>query len=155
MPPFELRWKTYNHIQHFYGDLIWHLFWGIIIGILFIQAILNFDFWLLVINIIALVFFFHPGFYEPKLMDIRLTNEGVFIDKKFYSWEKFVAFEIFDNGFRKFVFLVPKGISLGIHFPIEEFFVSEEEVRKALKQILEEAKGSVPLFDKIYRALFI
>lgn len=152
---FELKWKTYNHIHHPYGDLIWHLFWGVLIGIFFVQAVLRYDFWSLVIAVISLVFFFHPGFYETKLIEIKMNEEGVFIDKKFHPWDKFAAFEIFDNGFRKFVFLIPKNLSLEIHFPIEEFFVSEEEVKQHLKEILKETTNSISLFSRIYRNIFL
>jgi hypothetical protein len=151
----EIKWKTYSHIQHPYGDLIWHLFWGIIIGATLIWAFLARDFWLLVISFLALIFFFHPKFYEPKLMEIKMNEEGVFIDKKFYPWKKFYAFEIFDNGLRKFVFLFPKRFSFGLHFPLEEFFVSEEEVKNFIKQFLEEYQGKVPILDKLYRSFYI
>ena len=80
----EIKWKTYNHIHHPYGDLLWHLFWGMVVGATLIWAILSYDFWLLIISFIALIFFFHPKFYEPKLMEIKITEEGVFINKKFF-----------------------------------------------------------------------
>jgi hypothetical protein len=151
----EIKWKTYNHIQHPYGDLLWHLFWGIIIGITLILAILRADYWLIVISIISLVFFFHPKFYEPKLMEIKLNEKGVFIDNKFYPWKNFYGFEIFDNSVRKFIFLLPNKLSFGLHFPLEEFFVSEEEVRKFISQFLEEYQGKVPILDKLYRAFYL
>jgi hypothetical protein len=88
-------------------------------------------------------------------MDIRMNNEGFFIDNKFYSWKKFYAFEIFDNGFRKFVFLFPKKPSFGFHFPLEEFFVTESEVKDFLKNFLTEHNGKVPILDKIYRSFFL
>jgi len=155
MPVTEIKWKTYSHIQHPYGDLLWHLFWGIVIGATSVWAIINYDFWLLIISFIALILFFHPKFYEPKLMEIKMNDKGIFIDKKFYSWKKFYAFEIFDNGFRKFVFLFPNKISFGLHFPIEEFFVDEIEVRNFLKNFLIENQGKVPFIDKIYRSFFL
>ncbi len=151
----ELRWKTYSHIYHPYGDLLWHLFWGVVIGISIVSAILRSDFWFLVISLIGLVFFFHPKFYEPKLMDIRLTSEGVYIDKKFYPWKNFYGFEFFENGFRKFVFLLPNKFSFGLHFPLEEFFVSEEEVREFLEKFLEKHQGKVPIWEKLYRSFFL
>ncbi len=155
MPPFELRWKTYNHIDHPYGDLIWHLFWGFIMGIAFVYAVVNYDFWFLVICVIGLIFFFHPGFYKPQLMEIKITNEGLYVDKNFYPWDQFAGFEIFENELRSFIFFIPKKLSFGLHVPIEEFFVSKEEVREKLKMILEEVDGSVPLMFKIYRAFFL
>lgn len=151
----ELRWKTFTHIYHPYGDLLWHLFWGIIVGIVFVTAIFRFDYWLLVVGLIALVFFFHPGFYEPRILDIRLNEEGVYVNKKFYPWSDYSHFEIFENSYRKFIFLVPKKLSVGVHFPLEEFFVSEKEVKEFLSKFLEETSGSVPIFDKIYRDIFL
>jgi hypothetical protein len=151
----EIKWKTYSHIYHPYGDLVWHLFWGIIVGGTLIWAILRADFWLLVISFLALIFFFHPKFYEPKLMEIKMNEEGIFIDKKFYPWKKFYAFEIFDNGLRKFVFLFPKRFSFGLHFPLEEFFVSEDEVKDFMKKFLEEHQGKVPILDKLYRSFYL
>jgi hypothetical protein len=151
----EIKWKTYSHIHHPYGDLIWHLFWGIVIGGTLIWAILRADFWLLVISCLALIFFFHPKFYEPKLMEIKMNEKGIFIDKKFYPWKKFYAFEIFDNGLRKFVFLFPKRFSFGLHFPLEEFFVSENEVKDFMKKFLEEHQGKVPILDKLYRSFYL
>jgi hypothetical protein len=151
----EIKWKTYSHIHHPYGDLIWHLFWGIIIGGTLIWAFLRVDFWLLVVSFLALIFFFHPKFYEPKLMEIKINEEGIFIDKKFHPWKKFYAFEIFDNGLRKFIFLFPNKLSFGLHFPLEEFFVSEEEVKNFIKQFLEEHQGKVPILDKLYRSFYL
>lgn len=151
----EIKWKTYEHISHPYGDLLWHLFWGIIIGILIISAILNHDFWLLVIALISLIFFFHPNFYEPKIINIKLNQKGIYLNNKFYSWKKFYAFEIFDNGIRKFVFLFPNKLSFGVHFPLEEFFIDEEKVRLFLKKFLKENKGKIPIIEKIYRSFFI
>ena len=151
----EIRWKTYSHIQHPYGDLLWHLFWGIIIGATLIWAIINHDFWLLIITFIALVFFFHPKFYEPKLMDIKINDKGIYINKKYYPWKDFYGFEIFNNGYRKFIFLFPNKLSFGLHFPLEEFFISEEEVKNFLNKFLEERQGKVPILDKLYRSFYL
>jgi hypothetical protein len=49
----EIKWKTYSHLDHPYGDLLWHLFCGIIVGGTLIWAILAHDFWLLIISFIA------------------------------------------------------------------------------------------------------
>jgi len=151
----EIKWKTYSHLDHPYGDLLWHLFWGIIVGGTLVWAILAHDFWLLIISLIALIFFFHPKFYEPKLIEIKMNDQGIFVDQKFYPWKKFYAFEIFDNGLRKFIFLFPNKISFGLHFPIEEFFVDENEIRDFLKNFLTENQSKVPFIDKIYRSFFL
>lgn len=152
---FEIKWKTYTHIDHPYGDLVWHLFWGIIIGIFSAYAIFYHDYWLLIINIIALIFFFHPKFYEPRLMTIILNNQGIQIDKKLYPWNRFSHFEVFENGRRRFIFLLPNRLSVGVHFPLEDFFVDDEKVIDALKKFLKETKDSTPVFIRVYRNFFI
>lgn len=151
---FELKWKTYTHINHPYGDLIWHLFWGIIIGIISAYAIFYHDYWLFIISLIALVFFFHPKFYEPRLMTIKLNAEGIQIDQKFYPWTKFSHFEVFENKQRRFIFLIPKRLSTGIHFPLENFFIEDEEIINAFKKNLIQTNNSVPIFIRIYRIFF-
>ena len=88
-------------------------------------------------------------------MEIKINEKGIFIDKKFHPWKKFYAFEIFDNGLRKFIFLFPKRFSFGLHFPLEEFFISEDEVRNFIKKFLEEYQGKVPILDKLYRSFYL
>lgn len=151
----ELKWKTYTHIQHPFKEPMWRLFWGAVIFVLIIYSILFHDYWTLIISFGALIFFFHYKFYEPKLMEIRLTQEGIYVDQKFYPWRQFYAFEIFSNDYRKFLFLFPNKISLGFHVPLEEYFVGEEKVREFLKNHLKEVKGKVPLFDRIYRSIYL
>lgn len=153
--PFEFKWKAYSHIYHPYGDLLWHLFWGVITGASLIYAFYQYDYWFFIISLGAIIFFFHPKFYEPKLMEIEINQTGVKINNKFYNWNMFYGFEIFDNGFRKFIFLLPNNFSLGLHFPLEEFFVSEKEIKEILSKFLKEYKNSVPIFDRVYRAFFL
>jgi hypothetical protein len=88
-------------------------------------------------------------------MEIKMNDQGVFIDQKLYPWKKFYAFEIFDNGLRKFIFLFPNKLSFGLHFPIEEFFIDENVIRDFLKNFLTENQGKVPFIDKIYRSFFL
>lgn len=151
----EIRWKTYSHIFNPYGNLIWHLFWGIVLGICYVLAILNYDFWLLVFSILALIFFFYPDFYKPQLLEIKLTKDGFFIDEKFYPWIDFTHFEIFGNEFRKFVYISSEKTKRGVHFPLEEFFVSEEKVKSFISQFLKEKTDLVPFLDKLYRNIFL
>lgn len=151
----EIRWKTYNYINHPFGDLVWHLFWGIVVGIFIVYSIIFHDFWGWVIGAIALIFFFHPLFYEPRILDITLGENGLYINNNFYSWEKFYAFEIFTNSYRKYIFLFPRNFSFGLHFPLEEFFVSEQEIKEFVSRYLKEVQGEVPLSDRIYRFFYI
>ncbi|MER3407151.1 MAG: hypothetical protein C4278_01875 [Patescibacteria group bacterium] len=153
---FEVKWAAYNFIVHPFGDLLWHLFWGIVLGISIAYFIFNLDYWGLVLSLIALIFFFHPFFYKPKLMEIKINNEGIFINNKKYNWTDFDGFEIFSNGLRTYVYFLPANpLSFGFSVPIEEFFVDKEDVRKALNVYLDEYKNVVPIGEILFRTFFI
>lgn len=151
----EIRWTTYNFIFHPFGDLLWHLFFGIITGGFLVYAIITTDYWLLIVSLLGVFFFFHPAFYKPYLMRIKINSEGIFINDKKYPWNEFVGFEIFSNDVRTYVYLVPKkSFSFGFDLPIEPFFVSVDEVREVLNFYLDEYVNSIPFFYKIYRSFF-
>ncbi len=154
VPKFHFSWNTLSHYEHPYGDLFWHLFWGIVIGASIIYAIITKDFLYLIISLIGLFFFFHPIFYEPIELRIRLNEEGVYINNKFYSWDDIVGFEIFHEGDRAFIYFVPKGfLKIGPVIPLE-MYLNIDEVRSYLIQFLDEYENSIPLWEIFYRRFF-
>ncbi|MEK7673902.1 MAG: hypothetical protein AAB371_01745 [Patescibacteria group bacterium] len=151
---FEIRWSTLNHYEHPYGDILWHLFWGVIIGASIIYSIFATDFLFLVIALFALIFFFHPFFYETDELVISLSKEGIRINKKFHSWNEYEGFEFFHNGSRFFMYLVPKVLThFGLTIPLDDF-VEHEEIRTTMRLFLKEYSGAISIFDKWYRAIF-
>jgi len=150
-PNFNISWRTTSHYSHPFGDLLWHLFWGIIVGFSLLYSILVKDFLFLVISLIALIFFFHPFFYEPSDLVINLNKEGVTINHNFYSWDEFMGFEIFNNEDRFFIYLIPKQIlHPGVTLPLE-WYMDFQEIKKNLNEFLDEYDGAVPLWEKWYR----
>ncbi len=154
IPKFEYSWTTLSHYEHPYGDILWHLFWGIVVGASILYSIIVKDFLYLVISFIALFFFFHPAFYEPKELRIKINNEGLYVNNKFYKWDDILGFEIFQGGDRYFIYFVPKGfMKIGQSIPLE-FYLDVEEIRETLNQFLDEYEESIPLWEIWYRKFF-
>ncbi|MFZ8847820.1 MAG: hypothetical protein ACO2O4_01060 [Minisyncoccia bacterium] len=154
IPKFHFSWSTLSHYEHPYGDLLWHLFWGIVIGASIIYSIIAKDFLFLVISLIGLFFFFHPVFYEPTELRIKLNENGIYINNKFYSWDEIVGFEIFYEGDRTFIYFVPKAfLRIGPVIPLE-MYLNVDEIRNYLIQFLDEYEDSIPLWEILYRRFF-
>jgi len=154
IPVFNYSWTTLSHYEHPYGDLLWHLFWGVVIGASIVYAIVVKDFLYLVISFIGLFFFFHPFFYEPTELRIRLNEEGIYINNKFYSWDEIMGFEIFFAGDRNFIYFVPKEFfKIGPVVPLETY-LNADEIREHLIQFLDEYEESIPLWEIVYRRFF-
>jgi len=152
---FRLRWVTYNFVFHPYGDILWHLITGLIAGGFLVYSIIYSDYWSLIISLLSLIFFFHPRFYEPKLIEIEIDEEGIIVDGKKYEWKYFDGFEIFSNGVREYVYLVPhSGYRIGFDLPIENFFVTTEEVREKLNIYLDEYVNVIPFTHRLFRFIF-
>jgi len=154
-PSFRHEWHTHSHVDHMFGDLLWHLFWGIVVGVMIISAIISKNYWLFITGLLALVVFFHPMFYEPVDVDVLITEEGIKVNDSFYHWENLAGFEIFYSAHRPYLFLIPKKrYSLGIQVPIDPEKVDLEKLKKDLNYFLDEYQNAVTFFDKIYRAFF-
>lgn len=154
IPEFSLSWTTASHDEHPYGDLMWHLFWGIVIGFSILYSIISKDFLYLVISLIALFFFFHPIFYEEKEIKIKIDQTGIYINDKKHSWEDIIGFEILKIKNRFYLYFIPKHfLAVGPCLPLEDYF-SPEEIRGILRKFLDEYENSVALWEIIYRKYF-
>jgi hypothetical protein len=153
-PQFNFHWITLSHYDHPYGDILWHIFWGLVIGFSIIYSIIIKDFLFLIISLIALIFFFHPFFYENIELHITLDNTGITVNHNFYQWENFSGFEIFSNNDRYLIYLIPKQpLHFGLTLPLENY-LPLEEIRATLRKFLDEYVNAVPVWEKWYRHYF-
>lgn len=154
VPEFRFSWQTLSHYSHPYGDLLWHLFWGVVVGGSIIYAVIAKDFLLLVISFFALIFFFHPFFYEPTELKIVVDKRGTTLNNRLYAWEDFEGFEVIHNGDRYILVLIPKSaLHHGVHLPLEDH-VALDELRLTLRQFLREYANATTVFDRWYRNIF-
>jgi hypothetical protein len=154
VPDFRFSWRTLSHYNHPYGDLLWHLFWGVVVGGSIIYSIIVKDFLFLIISFFALIFFFHPFFYEPTELRIVIDKRGVELNNSLYSWEDFDGFELIHNGDRHILVLISKHtFHHGVHLPLEDY-VDLENLRLTLRQFLREYANAVTIFDRWYRNIF-
>ena len=155
IPKFYFSWLTTTHDEHPYGDILWHLFWGVVIGASIIYSIFSKDFLFLVISLIGLFFFFHPVFYESNDLKVTISNDGIFINNRKYNWENIIGFEILKIGEKFYLYFIPKNIFMvGPIIPLEEFLVNIDELRKTLEVFLDEYENSIPKWEVLYRKFF-
>ncbi|KKS19201.1 MAG: hypothetical protein UU76_C0003G0004 [Parcubacteria group bacterium GW2011_GWC1_41_7] len=153
---FELHWETLNHLDHPYGDTMWHLFWGVVSGASLVYAIVVKDFLFLIISLFGAIFFFHPVFYEEEKLSIVLNKEGVFINKRFHPWTEFEGFEIFETDHREYLYFLPKTafrFGFGIMMPLSDY-TPLDKVRTTLRQFLDEYEDSLSYLDRWYVSIF-
>ncbi|GIW66189.1 MAG: hypothetical protein KatS3mg095_0087 [Candidatus Parcubacteria bacterium] len=153
-PNFNFKWTSLSHYDDPYGDILWHIFWGIIIFISVIYSIITKDFLFLILTLISLIFFFHPFFYQSIELDIELNTRGIKVNENFYKWEEFKGFEIFYNGDRYLIYFISKQpFHLGLTLPLEPY-LSIKEIRETLREIFDEYINAVPWWEKWYRNFF-
>lgn len=153
-PKFNFNWTTQSHYLDPYGDILWHIFWGLVVGISIIYSIIIKDFLFLIIALISLIFFFHPFFYESLELDIKLDPSGIKVNQNFYKWEDFIGFEIFHNGERYLIYFIPKQLlHFGLTLPLEKY-LPVEEIRNILREFLDEYINAVPIWERWYRNYF-
>ncbi len=154
LPDFKFSWITLSHYSHPYGDILWHLFWGVVVGVSIVFAVIAKDFLFLIISFLALIFFFHPIFYEPSELRIKIEKSGVGLNEKFYPWDNFNGFEIFHNGERDIIFFIPKHhFHSNLDLPLEDY-IDVNELRSTLRQFLNEYVNAISVFDHFYRRIF-
>jgi hypothetical protein len=151
---FEITWTTLSHYDHPYGDILWHLFWGIIVGGSILYAIFSSDFLFLIISIFGLIFFFHPFFYESDEIVVNLSKDGIRVNNRLHFWNEYEGFEFFQSRERYFLYFVPKTLThFGLTVPLDNF-VNREEIRTTMRQFLKEYSGAVSVLDQWYRYIF-
>lgn len=153
-PKFNFKWSTLSHYKDPYGDILWHIFWGIVVAVSIIYSIIIKDFLFLIISLIALIFFFHPFFYENIELFISLDSTGIKVNENFYKWDEFMGFEIFSNGERYLIYLIAKQpLHFGLTLPLENY-LPIEEIRATLREFLDEYTNAVPAWERWYRNFF-
>ncbi|GIW65814.1 MAG: hypothetical protein KatS3mg094_333 [Candidatus Parcubacteria bacterium] len=153
-PKINFQWRSLSHYDDPYGDILWHIFWGIVIFISIIYSIITKDFLFLILTLIALIFFFHPFFYESIELDIEINSSGIKVNNNFYNWDEFMGFEIFYNKERYLIYFISKNyFHPGLTVPLETY-LNVEEIRNKLREILDEYVNAVPWWEKWYRNFF-
>jgi len=92
----ELKWQIPEYPQYHRGKL-WYICATIIGAAFLIHGIISGNFLFVVIIAIIIFTSLTSSWREPKIIDFKLTNDGVIIDGLFYSWDKFQSYWIVEN----------------------------------------------------------
>lgn len=154
MPDFSFKWSTVSHYEDPYDNPLWSISWGIVVVGSIIYSIIFKDFLFLIISFMGLIFFFHPIFYVPNMINIEINKNCINYNGKIYKWEDIEGFEIFNDGIRNCIYFVFKNkLHPGFSVPLEDY-ISLEDLRATLKKFLSEYEDAVPFYEKLFRNLF-
>ncbi|MFH1193766.1 MAG: hypothetical protein V1661_02115 [bacterium] len=92
----DLKWQIPEYPQYHRGKM-WYLIAAIIAVALLISAIVTGNFLFTIIIIIGMLISLLSSWHAPKMVDFKLTGDGVMIDGLFYSWDKFQSYWIVKN----------------------------------------------------------
>lgn len=95
-PKVILKWKAPEFINHERGPL-WFLIAGIITFIFISYAILTNSITMAIVFIVLSGVYYLTHNQEPRIIDIQITELGLYIDKKFYSYHMIRSFWIIYN----------------------------------------------------------
>ncbi|MFA5134152.1 MAG: hypothetical protein WC459_05115 [Patescibacteria group bacterium] len=92
----DLKWQIPEYPQYHRGKL-WYLCAALIGVLLMIYAIISGNFLFTIIIIISVLISLISSWRDPKMIDFKLTEDGVIIDGLFYSWDKFQGYWMVKN----------------------------------------------------------
>lgn len=92
----ELKWQIPEYPQYHRGK-IWYLIAIIAGAALLISAIMTGNFLFTIIIIISVFISLLSSWHGAKMVDFKLTDDGVIIDGLFYGWDKFQSYWIVKN----------------------------------------------------------
>lgn len=132
-----ISWKFSEYKNHKRGFL-WYVLAFIIIAGLLLYSVFSVNFLFGVIVILMVIIYFFYFTRQPRKIDLKITEDGIELDGKFYSYKELKKFwVIYDPPKVKNLYLDFKSISKPlISIPLED--QNPVEVRKALLDYLEE-----------------
>ncbi|MDP2638605.1 MAG: hypothetical protein Q8P06_00305 [Candidatus Azambacteria bacterium] len=129
-------------------------FWALAI---FATAVIVFsvllkNYLLIIIVILAAIIFYIGKNRKPELINFRLDNEGLHIDKKFYPYDNFESFWIFPAHNKELALHYKKHLMPLLIIPFHS--VDELKIRKILNEFLPENKEQESLLDLLRKKFF-
>ncbi|GEM_PF-2427631 len=160
--PEEISWQI-EEPDHLPKNAEWFWALGILALALIVFSILLKNYLLIIIVALASLVIYVRKNKRRELIDFRLDNDGLHIDRKFYSYENFESFFIFPAhidlesgtttlGEREVAFRFKKSL---IPLLIVPFHNNDEtSVRKIINKYLEENEEKESFIDLLRKKLF-
>jgi len=147
-----MSWEILEYHEHPKG-FYWHLFWGVILALGAVYAIMSRDFLFGVILIIAGLFAFRIAFEEPKELSCRLDMHRVIVNETEYPLSRFSSFEIYRSHNAFILYLFSKHLA-GTPLILPLHHEDVERVRAILKPHLQEVQHQISFLDELYHAFW-
>jgi len=132
-------------------------FWALgILALAFIVfSILLKNYLLIIIVVLAVFIVFSNKNKKPELINFRLDNDGLYIERKFYPYDSFESFWIFpahDDKERKLALRSKRHLAPLLTAPF--YNTDEKKIRKILEKYLTESEEQESLIDLLRKRFF-
>ena len=147
-----VRWSAYEH-EHVERGADWYWALGIVAVSIAITSILLRDFFFALLILIAAVVFALVARRPPELANFELSERGLSINDKLYSYDEILAFWVEESDGNKPYLLIdtPKWLAPNVVIPIEQ--IEPDIIRAYLKEYVEERFMREPFTHKVVEFL--
>ena len=150
------NWKFLEY-ENYERSFTWYVVAAILMFLLFVYSIVTDNFIFAIIIILFCIIFINYSKKDPSEIDFNITDKGISINEKFYSYNELNKFCIIDKAqeVKKLYFGVKGVNNSNIFVPITN--VSSLDVRSELEKYLEEDldKEDEPISETLSRIMKI
>jgi len=144
------QWVVHEYERHIRGTL-WHVLMISVGMLLVIYALATDNFLFAIIIILAAIILFLQSAVEPAEVPFAITELGIVLGNRFYSYKEFRAFYmIYNNETQTLFFDTTAALRPDLRIPLGE--QDPIEIRETLQEVLEEdLEKEEPLADRAAR----
>ena len=142
----EIIWKAAEY-EHQEKKLGWFVLIGAVALTLVVVALLGRNFFFAIFMVLATIMLFASGKRHPPILEFRVNDEGVWIGKMFFEYNRFEEFSLRDRPGRLDEIVLKKKtvVNPHLHIPIDSALAVE--VKRMLKEKLPEVEHRESLVD--------
>lgn len=146
---------TFQEFEKHERSVWWYVIAGLVVALLVVYSFATNNFLFSVITVITVVVLFARQMQEPARIECAVTEDGIFVGKKKYSFSDLDSFSLLqrDDGVPVLYLHEARGMHNMVPIPMVD--CSPESVRMFLRDFLEEngEHQQEPILDWLMRAL--
>jgi uncharacterized membrane protein YobD (UPF0266 family) len=143
-PETIIEWEA-PEFRHYPKNVAWFLIFGIVVAVIIIYQIFQKD-WFGAISILIIAFFFAAfALHKPKIVNIRISTEGLHINDTFIPYNQIKQFWVVNNDNHR-TLNIETTAYLNHLLAIELHEQDADEVQEILQELLPENEESDETF---------
>ncbi|MBU1131887.1 hypothetical protein KKC32_01360 [Patescibacteria group bacterium] len=131
------EWTFFENVRE-KRSRVWYFIVSLVLGLLILYAVLTMNFLFAIILVLAALIFIVQFFEHPKSLQVRIGEDGIILDNRFYSYRDLKSFWIiYEPPMSKYLYIDFKNqMKKSLSIPLES--ANPLKVREALLNYLGE-----------------